>query len=104
MSENMFDKSKRKDFSENKDKITKELVTEKKSPFIKESVPKKERISITIDDNINEFLTILCDETNISKSETVNIILKEYIESNKYIREIIESNENLQILHEDISK
>lgn len=98
----MFDNTPRKTFSENKDRIERDLIEEKNSPFKIPKVPAKDRISLTIDDNINDFLTNMSNVTNLSKSETVNIILKDYIKNNKYVREIIEMDEGLKAIFDTI--
>lgn len=103
MSKNMFDNTPRKTFSENKDKIERELIEEKDSPFKVKKAPSKDRISITIDDNINEFLTTMSEITGLSKSETVNIILKDYIQNNSHVREIIEKDDSLKIIFSEIN-
>ena len=103
MSKNMFDNTPRKTFSENKDKIERELIEEKDSPFKVKKAPSKDRISLTIDDNINEFLTSMSGITGLSKSETVNIILKDYIKNNSHVREIIEKDDSLKIIFAEIN-
>ena len=47
---------------------------------------KKEKISVSIDIEVNDKLTTVCETDFINKSKLVNSLIKEWLEKNKNVK------------------
>ena len=97
---NLFDQNrKEEDNLENKRKeILNKTEISKDNPFIIHSEPKKTKRSITLSEDVDEFINNFSDIVKMSRSETIDILLREAIQESESISELANREDAIKMI------